>query len=49
MRQLMSLPVEQRRQMGLNGRDHIAANYSMQAMADRWIALYEELLLEKGL
>jgi glycosyltransferase involved in cell wall biosynthesis len=48
MRQLMSLPVEQRRQMGLSGRDHIAANYSMRAMADRWIALFAELLLTKG-
>jgi glycosyltransferase involved in cell wall biosynthesis len=44
MRQLMSLSVEQRRAMGLSGREYVAANYSLQAMADRWMALYEELL-----
>ena len=49
MRQLMSLSEEQRRQMGLIGRDHVADHYSLQAMADRWLALYEELLIQKGL
>jgi glycosyltransferase involved in cell wall biosynthesis len=48
MRQLMSLSAEQRRQMGLIGREHVAANYSLQAMADRWLALFEELLIQKG-
>lgn len=47
MRQLMSLSLEQRRKMGLNGRDHMAANFSLRAMGDRWMALYEEFLLEK--
>jgi glycosyltransferase involved in cell wall biosynthesis len=46
MRQLMALSPEQRRQLGLNGRDHIAANFSLGAMGDRWMALYEELLLD---
>jgi glycosyltransferase involved in cell wall biosynthesis len=49
MRQLMSLSSEQRRQMGVIGRAHVTAHYSLQAMADRWLALYEELLLQKGL
>jgi glycosyltransferase involved in cell wall biosynthesis len=49
MRHLMSLPTEQRRQMGLSGRAHMVANYSLEAMADRWMALYRELLLKKGL
>jgi glycosyltransferase involved in cell wall biosynthesis len=49
MRRLMSLSADQRRQMGQHGRDHIAAHYSLPAMADRWIALYEELLTKKGL
>ena len=49
MQRLMSLSVEQRRQMGIWGRDHVAAHYSLQAMAERWLALYEELLMQKGL
>jgi glycosyltransferase involved in cell wall biosynthesis len=49
MRRLMSLSGEERRRMGLAGRDHIATNYSLGAMADRWMALYRELLGEKGL
>jgi glycosyltransferase involved in cell wall biosynthesis len=49
MQQLMRLSLERRQQMGLRGRDHVAAHYSLGAMADRWIALYGELLIEKGL
>ena len=49
MRELMSVPVEQRRRMGLRGRDHVAAHYSLNAMADQWLALFGELLQEKGL
>jgi glycosyltransferase involved in cell wall biosynthesis len=48
MQQLMSLPVEQRRQMGIVGRDHMAAYYSLPAMTDRWLALYDELLAQRG-
>jgi glycosyltransferase involved in cell wall biosynthesis len=48
MRKLMALPAEQRREMGARGRDHIAAHYSLEAMAERWIALYRELLSRRG-
>ena len=48
MRQLMRLPAEHRHQMGLTGRNHIAAHYSLEAMADRWIALYNALLVKRG-
>ena len=49
MGQLMTLPVEQRRQMGLSGRNHVAAHFGLEAMADRWMTLYRQLLLKKGL
>jgi glycosyltransferase involved in cell wall biosynthesis len=49
MRQLMDLSTEQRRQMGVTGQAHVAAHYSLQAMAQRWLALYEELMTQKGL
>lgn len=49
MRQLMSLSIEQRRQMGMIGRAHVTAHYSLPAMADRWLALFDELLTQKGL
>jgi len=45
MRHLMSLPPEQRRRMGQKGRERMLADYSLQAMADRWIDLYRELLI----
>lgn len=49
MRKLMSLPIDERRGMGLKGRDHVAAHYSLRSMADRWMALYRELLIKKEL
>jgi glycosyltransferase involved in cell wall biosynthesis len=49
MQHLMTLPLEQRQQMGLRGRDHVAAHFTLGAMADRWMALYGELLVQKGL
>jgi glycosyltransferase involved in cell wall biosynthesis len=49
MQHLMTLSLEQRQQMGLRGRDHVAAHYTLRAMADRWMALYGELLIQKGL
>jgi glycosyltransferase involved in cell wall biosynthesis len=49
MRHLMRLSLEQRQQMGLRGRDHVAAHFTLRAMADRWMALYGELLVQKGL
>ena len=49
MRQLMTLPAEQRREMGSRGRRHVVAQFSLGAMADRWMALYGQLLMQKGL
>ncbi|MDQ3223902.1 MAG: glycosyltransferase [Gemmatimonadota bacterium] len=48
MRELMSRSRDEQEQMGRHGRDHIAAQYGMQAMANRWIGLFEELLKQKG-
>ena len=48
MKQLMALPADQRRRMGLRGRDRMAAQYGLGAMAERWLTLYHELLTEKG-
>jgi glycosyltransferase involved in cell wall biosynthesis len=49
MRQLMTLPAEQRREMGSRGRSRVAAQFSLGVMADRWMALYGQLLMQKGL
>ena len=48
MRQLMLLPDWQRKAMGLHGRQHVTTRYGMGAMAERWIHLYEELLIAQG-
>ena len=48
MAELMSLSDEQRQQMGLYGRNHIAAHYGLATMAERWSALYRELMSQKG-
>jgi glycosyltransferase involved in cell wall biosynthesis len=44
MRQMMSLSLEQRGEMGRHGRRHVTAHYTLARMADRWMALYQELL-----
>jgi glycosyltransferase involved in cell wall biosynthesis len=49
MRRLMMLTGEQREQMGSRGREHVIAHYSVDAMADQWMALYQELLMTKGI
>ncbi len=49
MRRLMMLSPEQRQQMGLSGRHHVATHYSRAAMAGRWMALYRELLTRQRL
>lgn len=49
MQRLMKLPREQLKLMGQHGRQHIAANYGMSSMAQRWIGLFEELLKQKGI
>jgi glycosyltransferase involved in cell wall biosynthesis len=47
MRRLMTLSVEERRSMGVRGRNHVASHYGLPAMAARWMSLYEELLMQK--
>lgn len=49
MQRLMMLTGEQRAQMGSRGREHVIAHYSVDAMADQWMALYQELLMTKGI
>jgi len=49
MRQLMSLPLDRRREMGMRGQHHVATRYSLEAMGERWMALYAELLTRKAL
>jgi glycosyltransferase involved in cell wall biosynthesis len=49
MQRLMSLAPEQRREMGNVGHRHVAANYGLETMAQRWMTLYRELLLQRGL
>jgi glycosyltransferase involved in cell wall biosynthesis len=44
MRQVMSLSLEQRRRMGLRGRQQVATHYTLAAMAGRWMGLYQDLL-----
>jgi glycosyltransferase involved in cell wall biosynthesis len=47
MQQLMMLPMDVRRSMGLTGRERISANYGLAHMAQRWMGLFEELLARK--
>lgn len=49
MRRFMSLPFDRRQEMGVTGQNHIATHYSVRAMGERWMALYEELLAAEGL
>ncbi|HET6796254.1 MAG TPA: glycosyltransferase [Gemmatimonadales bacterium] len=49
MDRLMALPPEQRREMGLAGHRHVAAHYALETMAQRWMTLYRDLLLQRGL
>lgn len=48
MHQLMTLPLERRQRMGMAGRDYLTAHYGLDAMANRWMALYSELLARRG-
>lgn len=43
MERLMTLPAEKRRELGQQGRDHVEAHYAMPRVAERWVALYEQL------
>jgi glycosyltransferase involved in cell wall biosynthesis len=49
MLRLMRLPLQQRREMGARGREHVRTNYGLQRVAEQWEGLYRELLARKGL
>jgi glycosyltransferase involved in cell wall biosynthesis len=44
MSQLMSLPAEERRKLGLAAREHAVAHFDARAVLTRWEELYRELL-----
>lgn len=43
MERVMALSPEKRRRLGQHGREHGEAHYAMSRVAERWVALYEEL------
>jgi glycosyltransferase involved in cell wall biosynthesis len=45
MLQLMHTPIERRRTMGQQARQHVLDHFSLEAALDRWEALYQQLLL----
>jgi glycosyltransferase involved in cell wall biosynthesis len=49
MLRLGRLPEPERRAMGRRGREHIRAHYGLERLAERWEALYLEVLVRKGL
>jgi glycosyltransferase involved in cell wall biosynthesis len=49
MLRLLGLSEAQRRLMGERGREHIRTHYGLSRVADRWEALYREVLARKGL
>lgn len=49
MLRLCRMPAEERRRMGERGRDHIRTHYDLGRVAERWEALYLEVLAQKGL
>jgi glycosyltransferase involved in cell wall biosynthesis len=48
MLRLMRLSDAQRREMGERGREHVQDRYGLPRVADRWEALYYEILARKG-
>ncbi len=48
MLNLMSLPEEKRKEMGLEARTHVETNFSLSRVVDLWETLYQELLESKG-
>ena len=44
MQRMEDLPAEERRSMGLAGRDHIAKHYSLSGVVDKWEEIYHALL-----
>jgi glycosyltransferase involved in cell wall biosynthesis len=49
MLRLMDLSPEERVRMGLAGRAHVEANYSLERVVDQWEKLYQELLQKASL
>lgn len=43
MRRMMSLPLEQRRQMGATARAHMAASFDLERVLDQWEQIYCKL------
>ena len=48
MHQVMTLSPGDREQMGRAGRDHLREHFGLDAMARRWMTLYNDLLARKG-
>jgi glycosyltransferase involved in cell wall biosynthesis len=48
MLRLSRLPEPERRAMGKQGREHIRTHYDLGRVAERWEALYREVLARKG-
>jgi glycosyltransferase involved in cell wall biosynthesis len=49
MLRLSRMPEPERRRMGERGREHIREHYDLARVAERWEALYREVLARKGL
>jgi glycosyltransferase involved in cell wall biosynthesis len=48
MNRMIQLPPEERRAMGERARQGIIERYSLEAVLDRWEALYRDLLKQSG-
>jgi glycosyltransferase involved in cell wall biosynthesis len=48
MRRVMDLPQDEREAMGAAGREHVVGTFDMEAVADRWVGLYDELSRSAG-
>jgi glycosyltransferase involved in cell wall biosynthesis len=48
MVKLMRMPAKERRAMGARARRYVAEHFSLDAVLDQWVRLYEELLRRKG-
>jgi glycosyltransferase involved in cell wall biosynthesis len=48
MHRLMTLSEMERQRMGWAGREHLRAHFGLEAMAHRWMTLYNDLLARKG-
>ena len=48
MLRLCDLPAAERRALGERGREHVQAQYGLGRVADRWEAIYRDVLARKG-